>query len=59
MRKILHILTKPEDALAAEIMARQKTNAETKVDVVDLSTASPDYEAVVRKVFNADSVQVW
>ena len=59
MREILHILTKPEDALAVEIIARQKTSAETKVEVVDLSAGTPDYEAVVRQVFDADSVQVW
>lgn len=59
MRAILHILTKPEDVLAKEIIARQKTSGETKVNVVDLSASAPDYEAVVRKVFDSDSVQVW
>ena len=59
MRAILHILTKPVETWAGEIIARQKTSAETKVDVVDLSAGAPDYEAVVRKVFDSDSVQVW
>jgi hypothetical protein len=59
MRAILHILTRPEDVWAGEIIARQKTNAESNVEVVDLNAGPPDYQAVVRKVFQADSVQVW
>jgi hypothetical protein len=59
MRTILHILTWPEDELAQELMARQRTLPETKVEVVELIGDAPDYAALVGKIFAADSVEVW
>ena len=59
MRAILHILTRPEDELTRELIARQRTLAETKVDVVALTADAPDYNALVEKIFAADSVEVW
>ena len=59
MRTILHILTRPEDDLARELIAKQKAIPETDVHVADLTKAGPDYEALVEKIFAADSVEVW
>jgi hypothetical protein len=59
MRSLLHILTEPNDAFATEIIARQKADAENKIEIVDLSRADTDYKALVEKIFTADSVQVW
>jgi|HubBroStandDraft_1064217.scaffolds.fasta_scaffold279224_3 hypothetical protein len=59
MRRVLHILTKPDDALAGELMARQKNAPGTKVEVVDLNLAQPDYNALLEKIFAADSVESW
>ena len=58
MRTILHILTRPEDELTREMIAKQRALADTKVEVVELTDAKPDYEAVIEAIFAADSVEV-
>lgn len=59
MRHILHILTKPADALAQEIIARQSENPELKVKVMDLAASNPDYKMLLEKVFQSDSIETW
>ncbi|HTD67929.1 MAG TPA: hypothetical protein VK846_15500 [Candidatus Limnocylindria bacterium] len=59
MRTILHILTRPADALAQELITHQRALAETEVDVVELSDGAPDYDGLLDKVFAADSIEVW
>jgi hypothetical protein len=59
MRKLLHILTKENDSLGTEIIAHQRQHEEFHVEVIDLSQPQPDYAAILEKVFDADSVQVW
>ncbi len=59
MRTLLHVLTQTEDALAADIIAKQKTETENQVEVVDLTKDDADYKSLLEKIFAADSVQVW
>jgi hypothetical protein len=59
MRTILHILTKPGDDLAAKVIATQKIRSENRVEVVDLTTATPDYHELLQKIYQSDSVQTW
>jgi hypothetical protein len=59
MRRVLHILTRPDDALARELMARQKNAAGNKVEAVDLTLPEPDYKALLEKIFAAESVESW
>ena len=59
MRTILHLLSRPEDELTRELIARQLALTETKIEVADLNGAAPDYDDVVEKIFSADSVEVW
>lgn len=59
MRAILHIVTRPDDALAAEVIAQQKQEIELAVRTVDLTKSQPDYDQLLDQIFNADSVQVW
>ena len=59
MRAILHILTQAEDELARAVIAAQRAWPETSVETVELTAATPDYDALVEKVFTADSVEVW
>jgi hypothetical protein len=59
MRRVLHILTRPEDALARELIARQQTAVGLKVEVVDLTLPEPDYKALLEKIFQAESVESW
>ena len=58
MRTILHILTKSEDALALNIIERQRGVADTKIEVVDL-TKPVDYDALVERIFAVDSIEVF
>ncbi len=59
MHTILHILTRPEDEVTRELVAQQRVMPETTVDVADVTNTVPDYEALVEKIFAADSVEVW
>jgi len=61
MKTILHIQTRPNDALADQLAAAQSAQPDTTVETIRLTEASTDadYRALVEKVFQADSVQVW
>lgn len=59
MRTILHVLTRGEDSLSRDIIERQRTFAEVQVEVVDLAGSAPDYDALVEKIFSADSIEVF
>ena len=59
MRRILHILTRQDATLAHELIQHQRALTDCTVDVVELSQPEPDYEALVEKIFAADSVEVW
>jgi hypothetical protein len=61
MKTILHILTKPEDALAEQLRSAHQLLPETKVETIRLAADSndADYQALVKKVFQADSVNLW
>jgi hypothetical protein len=59
MRQILHIATKPNDDLARTMLENARSLSNTKVEVVELTMAHPDYNHLVEKIFAADSIQVW
>jgi len=59
MPQLLHILTKPEDTLAQEVISRQREDSNNKIEIVDVRKDEPDYKDLVQKIFSADSVQVW
>ena len=59
VRVVLHILTQPDDALAREIISRQREQRGQEVNVVDLTAAVPDYARLLQEIFAADSVAVW
>jgi hypothetical protein len=59
MRTILHILTRPKDELATELIERQCALPETLVEVISLFDQPPNYDALVEKIFSADSIEVY
>ncbi len=59
MRQVLVILTRPPDPLQDLVASTQRSLPETRVDVVDLTTGTPDYPGLLESIFAADSVQVW
>jgi hypothetical protein len=58
MPRLLHIITKPDDSLPKDLAGRQR-EAGNEVEVVDLTVSEPDYKGLLKKVFEADSVQCW
>jgi hypothetical protein len=61
MKTILHLQTRPTDALAEQLATAQAALPGTTVETLRLTADSTDadYRALVEKVFQADSVQVW
>jgi hypothetical protein len=59
MRSIVHIQSDTTDARAEALIAAQRALAELRVGVVDLRTGEPDYDALLDRIFAADSVAVW
>ena len=59
MARILHILTRPDDVLAREIIARQKQNPRDRIEIADLTKSGADYGELLEKIFAADSVESW
>ncbi len=61
MPAVLHILTNPDDRLAQEIISRQRglPPDHLEVEVVDLTLPNPDYNALLTRIFAADSIAVW
>jgi hypothetical protein len=59
MRIVLHILTRPDDKLAWEIITRQQRGRANKIEVDDLTRAHPNYKDLLENIFAADSVQTW
>jgi len=59
MRLLLHILTRPDDSLAREIITLQQADGKNKTVVADLAQPRPDYKELLENIFAAESVQSW
>ena len=60
MARIIDILTREDDPLAASVITAQET-AGHETRVIDLTEVDPngDYSILLEEIFAADSVQVW
>ncbi|MGC8830391.1 MAG: hypothetical protein ACP5MG_10430 [Verrucomicrobiia bacterium] len=64
MRKILHLLTDENDCLASRTIDFQKNMVnsgqykDVEIEIIHLANTE-NYESVIEKIFQADSVQVW
>lgn len=56
---VLHMLTRPQDPLPQDVIARQQRDPNLRIDVADLTLPEPDYDRLLDQIFAADSVQVW
>jgi hypothetical protein len=59
MAVLLHILTRPNDPLAEEVVREQRTQPGQEVRVADLTQPEPDYERLLEQIFEADCIAVW
>ena len=58
-RTVLHLVTRMDDALVAQVLAAQRRQPELEVREVNLTAPGPDYEDLLQEIFAADSVTVW
>jgi len=64
MRKILHLLTEENDCLASQTIDLQKKMVnsgeykDVEIEIIHLARIE-NYEPVIEKIFESDSVQVW
>ena len=59
MRRVLVLLTQSMDPLNDVVTQAQTLLPGHAVEIVDLTQGEPDYQRVLKAVFDADSVQVW
>jgi hypothetical protein len=59
VRTLLHILTRPGDVWPKEIASLQRKDGQNKIEVHNLTVEDPDYHLLLKRIFEADSVQVW
>ena len=59
MRRILQILTQPPEPFVAELLSTVRKLPEQTVTVVDLSAPNPNYDFLLEKIFEADSIQTF
>ncbi len=59
MRHVLLVRTRPPDPLEDIVSGIESSLPETTVETVDLTAGSPDYDHLLERIFEADSVQVW
>jgi hypothetical protein len=58
MRRILCIVTSPEDPFTDSVVSAQQAQSDCLVEVYNLGE-TPDYERLLDSIFAADSVQIW
>ena len=58
MSRILHIITHNDGALSADVIRRQRDSNEITATIADLTSADPNYSALLDEIFEADSVQL-
>ena len=59
MKRILHILTNENDAVAGRLISEQQAQPGHEVVTADLTVATPDYTHLLQEIFAADSIAVW
>ncbi len=59
MKSLLHVVTRPLDAMARGIVEATGADPGLRVEVVDLTVGEPDYAALVARIFEADAIATW
>ena len=57
MRRVLCIITS-EDSFTEKVISQQEEQPDCSVEVFRVG-GSPDYEQLLERIFEAESVQVW
>jgi hypothetical protein len=59
MRRVLAILTRPEERLTATLLQEMRANRDIRLEVMDLNVEQPDYDRLLDAVFESDSIHTW
>ena len=59
MKRILELITQPEDAWVQAIVEAESHLPGCQVEKVELKASGQDYEELLEKIFAADVVHVW
>ena len=59
MKSLLHVVTRPLDAMARGIVEATRVDPGLRVEVVDLNAGEPDYGALVGRIFESDAIATW
>ena len=59
MKSLLHVVTRPLDAMARGIVEATRADPGLRVEIVDLTVGEPDYGALVGRIFEADAIAMW
>ncbi|KAB2673599.1 MAG: hypothetical protein DVB31_03305 [Verrucomicrobia bacterium] len=59
MKSLLHVVTRPADALAQGVMDATRSDPTLTVEIVDLNLENPDYAALVERIFAVDAIATW
>ena len=59
MRHVLHIFDSRHAPLNPEVVQEQIKLPECRIELFDLNQPNADYDALLDKIFSADSVDVW
>lgn len=59
MRRVLLLVTQTLDPLNDVVTHAQTALPGHAVELIDLTQGEPDYDRVLKAVFESDSVQVW
>ncbi|HVR36721.1 MAG TPA: hypothetical protein VMS21_12810 [Methylomirabilota bacterium] len=59
MRRVLAILTRPEEGLTATLLHEMRAIRDIRLEMMDLNVEQPDYDRLLDAVFESDSIHVW
>ena len=59
MTRVLHLITRPPETWVQSFIESQTALPEVAVEVIDLNRPDPDYQTVVIRLFESDSVATW
>lgn len=59
MRSVLFILASEDQSLPRELARRRPEQEKHRLAIFDLTAPGPDYEELLKRIFAADSIEVW
>lgn len=58
-RCVLHVLTRPPDALISEQIRLSRGGSEARFRLIDLTRPNPSYEGLLNAILESETIVVW